>query len=222
MKSIASPNRSSPAAGFAGNPVTNGGPARMVDGSGAQFLNPQLGQPKELGWAVDTHPVLLAIEAEYQALRDSLSGLRVRLATGVAADESSFERHLNALRTHLFLTLSQLWPMWRGLCVNGRRVDQTEVKLAQLCRLVDHVLDSGLEGPMTEASLAVVEEDLNRHGECLLPLLRALHYLADRGSLDQLLSIWVAEQAAVHSTLARGERPVFDNESGDPVGRAYP
>lgn len=208
------------AAGFGPGPSTvptawgrsdggrDGGASGAADDSAAGAAN------------ASAHPALVALGTEFIALQDALAGLHYRVSDGRAPDDLVHAELLSALRMHLFLTASRVWPLWRDLCTDSRAVDQAEVRLGQLRGLVDEMLAAGADSPLLEARLAVVAEGLARHGACLLPLLRALQHVVDTATLDELGAVWADEQAAGRAALARGEPLVLDNEDADPVGPA--
>lgn len=126
---------------------------------------------------------------------------------------------LQQLKVHLFLTASQLLPLWRDLCRDTRPVDSAEFRLARLDALTDEALRTGADDPMTQARHAVLAEDLRQHHDRYSAVLRALETVVEDDSLLLLTDLWGHESERLRHAQRQGLPLRMDNEDADPVGQ---
>ncbi|MDT7835093.1 hypothetical protein [Aquabacterium sp. OR-4] len=156
-------------------------------------------------------------------VEDELSVLCRRLGawqSGTQPPTSAWHDILPPLSVHLFLTASQLLPLWRELCADTRSVDRAEVRLELLRGLTEQALGAGEHDPMADARCAVLAEELQRHQLRNTVLLRALDAAADADRLRALVAVWLHEGERLRRAQRRGQPVVMDNEDADPVGHA--
>lgn len=131
----------------------------------------------------------------------------------------AWRQTLHEIDVHLYLTASQLMPVWRDMCADARKVDRMEVRLYQLRALTRQILDAGADDVMAEARCAVLAEELQQHRARVTVLLRALDAVADHEALHALSDVWLSEAARLNCAQRQGQTVVMDNEDADPVGR---
>jgi hypothetical protein len=132
---------------------------------------------------------------------------------------ASVRRTLQHLQVHLFLTASQLLPVWRDMCVDAAAVDRADVRLGLLRQLTDQTLAAGEGDGLTDARCEVLAQELARHLQHTMALLRAMHAVVDRDSLWALAEVWASEGQRLRRAQRLGLALEMDNEDADPVGQ---
>lgn len=168
--------------------------------------------------ASDAARPLALVEAELAALCRRL-GDPPAGADAPSVPGPALQHTLQQLQVHLFLTASQLLPVWRDLCRDTRVIDQVEVRLDQLRALTDQTLDAGADDVKRQARCAVLAEGLQRHRVRSVVLLRALDAVVKPDGLRALADVWVQESARLLCAQRQGDPLAMDNEDADPVGR---
>lgn len=155
-----------------------------------------------------------AMVRELTALSQRMAALQQSTRPALRA----WRQTLQQVRVQLFLTASQLLPLWRDMCRDTRAVDCAELRLAQLSALTDAALQADEGDPMADARRAVLTEDLRQHRERCTALMRALEAVVERDSLLALADVWAHERERMHRAQRLGRPLAMDNEDADPVG----
>lgn len=157
---------------------------------------------------------LALIEQDLTALRRGVA----RLTAGDGVTAPAWRAVLQRVQMHLFLTASQLLPLWRDMCRDSRCVDRAEVRLALLNDLTTQTLDAGADDPLTEARLDLLLEALEEEQLRTAALLRALDAIVEPDALHALVRVWTDEGQRLATAQRQGLPVVMDNEDADPVG----
>lgn len=159
-------------------------------------------------------PPLARLARELDAL-----GRRVAsLAQGGSDDNPAWRDALGRLQVHLFLTASQLLPMWRDMSHDRRPVDAADERLARLAALVDAALVAGAMARFAADRRALLVALLQKHQLHSMALLRALDAVAEPDGLRALAEVWTVEGRRLRQARREGQPVVMDNEDADPVG----
>lgn len=159
-------------------------------------------------------PPLARLARELDAL-----GRRVAsLAHGGSDDGPAWRDALVRLQVHLFLTASQLLPMWRDMSHDSRPVDAADERLTRLAALVDAALDAGTLARLADDRRALLVALLQKHQLHGMALLRALDAVAEPDGLRALAEVWTVEGRRLRQARREGRPVVMDNEDADPVG----
>jgi hypothetical protein len=177
-----------------------------------------------LATALDTAPTLRsdaqAACSPLRAMADTMVQIGRQLQAGLAAaDSAALRAGAQRLQGQLFLSASQLLPLWRDLGHDHAVVDQAEVRLDQLRHLVDMVLQHGADDTLLLARSAVLVQELQQHQRRQQALLRALCAVLAPADLQALAALWQAESRRLQQGWQRGAAPAMDNEDADPVGQ---
>lgn len=155
-----------------------------------------------------------AVEDELLALHRRVGSLQACTGPLLPLRRQTLQR----LQVHLFLTASQLLPMWRALCRDASAVDRAEMRLAQLRTLAEQALAADADDALDEARCAVLAEEVQRHLMRTVALLRALDAVAEPDGLHALAGVWAHEGERLRQALRLGLPAAMDNEDADPVG----
>lgn len=149
---------------------------------------------------------------------DALGRRVTSLAHGASSDAPAWRDGLRRLQVHLFLTASQLLPLWRDMCHDCGPVDAAQARLNRLTALVDAAMEAGSAARFPDERRALLVNLLQKHQLHGMALLRALDAVADRDGLRALADVWTVEGRRLRQAGRTGQPVVMDNEDADPVG----